>query len=227
MQVIDSDESGERPGDGKSYQGRHRGADRLRQLASAGGVLVGIAIVLAAGGGLLFWSSGIGEEEPPVLAGQIGDLCELAVDEELLKPWADSEQAREAADRAQEEVRTFDCTYSAEHAGGDAYRLVTFFATVQVYESASDARAAYAGVLDFEAEEGHPTSPASGVGERAAMAVVEGDEETEVRFHAQEANSTLSLNLFLTGEPPEGAGREQLAADLAGGLIEALPREGK
>src|SRR5690606_11191862 len=133
-------------------------------------------LLLAGGGTVLFWVSGFGDTEPNVDADGIGDLCERFVDEELLAPWADVEQAREASDRGDERVRTFDCTYSAEHTGDDAYRLVTFFATVRVYETVDDASAAHAGVLEFEASEGHATSPVSGVGEEAVVVVVEGGE---------------------------------------------------
>ncbi|WP_026924853.1 hypothetical protein [Glycomyces arizonensis] len=229
MQVIDSEESDEPVGDGKpdTYQGRHRGADRFRQLASAGGVLAAVVVLLAGGGTLLFWMSGLGDAEPDVDAEAIGDLCERFVDPELLAPWADVEQVRESSERTENEVRTFDCTYSAEHTGSDAYRLVTFLATVQVYESADDARAAHAGVLELEADEGHATSSVSGVGEEASVAVVEGGEEAELRLHAQEANVTVSVNSFFTGVPPEGGDQRQLAVDLAGALIDALPRDGK
>ncbi|WP_100448219.1 hypothetical protein [Glycomyces xiaoerkulensis] len=189
-------------------------------------MLTAIAVLLAGGGTLLFWLSGFGDEEPLVRSDRIGDLCEMAVDEELLGPWADAEQAREPTDRTEDEVRTFDCTYSAEHSGDDAYRLVTFFATVQVYESVADARAAHAGVLEFEDSEGHQTSSVGGVADEAALATVTEGEETELRLHAQEANTTLSLNLFLTGTPPEGGDGPTLAKDLASGLIGALPREG-
>ncbi|WP_026932158.1 hypothetical protein [Glycomyces tenuis] len=228
MQVIDSDESEKPQGDRKpdTYQGRHRGADRLRQLVGAGGVLAAVVLLLAGGGTVLFWVSGFGDTEPNVDAGGIGDLCELFVDEELLTPWADVEQAREASDRSEDRVRTFDCAYSAEHTGNDAYRLVTFFATVQVYETVDDASAAHAGVLEFEAAEGHETSPVNGVGEEAAVAVVEGGEEAELRLHAQEANATVSVNSFLTGVPPGDGDQRQLAVDLASGLIDALPRDG-
>ncbi|HEU5128467.1 MAG TPA: hypothetical protein VFU12_10805 [Glycomyces sp.] len=229
MQVIDSEESDEPQGDGKpdTYQGRHRGADRVRQLASAGGVLAAVVLLLAGGGTVLFWLSGFGDAEPDVRADGIGDLCELFVDEELLTPWADVEQAREGSDRSKDEVRTFDCTYAAEYTGSDAYRLVTFFATVQVYESAADASAAHAGVLEFEASKGTEASTVSGIGEKAAVAVVEGAEETEVRLHAQEANATISINSFFTGAPPEGGDQRQLTTDLASGLVDALPRDGK
>ncbi len=40
----------------------------------------------------------------------------------------------------------------------------------------------------------------------------------------QEANATVSLNMFLTGVPPEGGDVEQLTKDLAAALIDALPR---
>lgn len=228
MQVIDSDESDKSPGDGKpgAYQGRHRGADRFRQLASAGGVLAAVVLLLAAGGTVLFWMSGIGDAEPLVRADEMGDLCDSVVDEELLAPWADSEVDRESATESQDEVRSFSCTYTAEHTGDDAYRLVTLLATVQVYEETADARASYAGVLEFEASQEHETSEVGGVAEQAASGLVEGEDEAEVRLHAQEANATLSLNGFFTGAPPEGGDREQLVADLAAGLIDALPREG-
>jgi hypothetical protein len=229
MQVTDSEESEEPRGDGKpdTYQGRHRGADRVRQLASAGGVLAAVVLLLAGGGTALFWLSGFGDAPPDVRAEEIDDLCELFVDEELLAPWADVEQAREGSDRSEGKVRTFDCTYAAEYTGGDAYRLVTFFAVVQVYESADNASAAHAGVLDFEASNGNETSAANGIGEKAAVAVLEGDDETEVRLHAQEANATISVNAFFTGAPPEGGDRRQLTTDLASGLVDALPRDGK
>lgn len=229
LQVIDSDESEEPRADGKpaTYQGRHRGADRLRQLASVCWVLAVVVVLLAAGGTVLFWSSGSGDERPAVDAGAIGDLCELAVNPELLAPWADVEQARTPEESSEENFRTFDCTYSAEYAGDDAYRLVTLFATVQVYEDAEKARAAYAGVLEFEASEGHDTSGVGGVGEQAASAVVAEGEETEVRLHSQEANATVSLNVFLTGTAPEGGDVEALAEELASGLVDALPRAGK
>ncbi|WP_143015076.1 hypothetical protein [Glycomyces harbinensis] len=228
LQVIDSDESEEPRADGKpsTYQGRHRGADLFRQLTSVGWVLAVVAALLAGGGTVLFWSSGIGDERPSVDAGKIGDLCELVVNPELLTPWADVEQARSPEETSEEKVRTFDCTYSAEYAGDEAYRLVTLFATVQVYEDPSKARAAYAGVLEFEAAEGHETSSLSGVGEQAAIATVEDGEETEVRVHSQEANVTVSVNGFLTGQPPEGGDPEQLVEDLTAGLIDALPRAG-
>lgn len=228
VQAVESDESEKPQGDDKpdTYQGRHRGADRLRQLASAGGVLAAVVLLLAGGGTMLFWMSGFGDTEPDVNAGGIDDLCELFLDEELLAPWADVEQAREASDRGEERVSTFDCTYSAEHTGDDAYRLVTFFATVQVYESVDDASAAHAGVLEFEASEGHETSSVSGVGEEAAVAVIEDGEEDELRLHAQEANATVSVNSFFTGVPPEDGDQRQLAEDLAAGLIDALPRDG-
>ncbi|MCH7232980.1 hypothetical protein L0U85_19285 [Glycomyces sp. L485] len=227
MQVIDSDESDEPQGEGKpdTYQGRHRGADRFRQLASAGGVLAAVVLLLTGGGTVLFRMSGIGDAEPGIEAGGIGNVCDMVVDEELLTPWADAEQAREPSEKTEDEMRTFGCTYAAEHAGSDAYRLVTVFATVVVYESAADARAAHAGVLEFEAGNGHETSSLGGIGERASLAVIEDGEESEVRLHSQEANSTVSLNLFLTGVPPEGGDREQLAKELASGLIDALPRD--
>lgn len=226
--MIDSDKSEEPRADGKpsTYQGRHRGADLFRQLTSVGWVLAVVLLLLAGGGTVLFWSSGIGDEQPAVDAGKIGDLCELVVDPELLGPWADAEQARSPEDRSEEKVRTFDCTYSAEYAGDEAYRLVTLFATVQVYEDAAKARAAYAGVLDFEADEGHDTSSVGGVGEQAASAMIADGEETEVRLHSQEANATVSLNNFFTGTPPEGGDVEQLTEDLAAGLVDALPRVG-
>ncbi|GAB3661069.1 hypothetical protein [Glycomyces tarimensis] len=228
MQVIDSEESDKPQDDGKpvTYQGRHRGADRFRQLASAGGVLAAVVLLVAGGGTVLFWMSGIGDSEPNVDASAIGDLCELVVDEELIAPWAGVEQMREPSEKSADEMRTFECAYSAEHAGSDAYRLVTIFATVQVYESASDARVAYAGVLEFEASEGHETSSVGGLAEQAAAAVIEGGEESEVRLHAQEANATVTLNSFFTGVPPEGGDKERLAQDLASGLIDALPRDG-
>ncbi|THV22030.1 hypothetical protein [Glycomyces paridis] len=229
LQVIDSDESQEPRADGKpsTYQGRHRGADRLRQLASAGWALAVVAVLLAGGGTALFWASGMDEERPSVDGGKIADLCELVVDAELLAPWADSEQARNPADRSEEKVRTFDCTYSAEYAGDEAYRLVTVFATVQVYEDPSKARAAYAGVLEFEASEGHETSSAKGVGEQAAVATIAEGEETEVRLHAQEANATISLNVFFTGTAPKDGDVGRLTEDLGAGLVDALPRAGK
>ena len=228
LQVIDSDESEEPRADGKpsTYQGRHRGADLFRQLTSVGWVLAVVAALLAGGGAVLFWSSGIGDERPAVDAAKITDLCELTVDPELLTPWADAEQARSPEDAAEEKVRTFDCTYSAEYAGDEAYRLVTLFATVQVYEDTAKARAAYAGVLEFEAAEGHETASLGGVGEQAAIATVEDGEETEVRVHAQEANATISVNLFLAGLPPEGGDPQQLVEDLTAGLVDALPRAG-
>ncbi|MCD0447551.1 hypothetical protein LO763_28440 [Glycomyces sp. A-F 0318] len=226
--MIDSDESEEPRADGKpsTYQGRHRGADLFRQLTSVGWVLAVVAALLAGGGTVLFWSSGIGDERPSVDAGEIGDLCERIVDPELLAPWADAEQARSPEESSEEKVRTFDCTYSAEYAGDEAYRLVTLFATVQVYEDPAKARAAYAGVLEFEAAEGHETSSLGGVGEQAAIATVEDGEETEVRVHSQEANATVSVNVFLTGQPPEGGDPEQLVEDLTAGLVDALPRVG-
>jgi hypothetical protein len=228
LQVIDSDKAEEPRADGKpaTYQGRHRGADLFRQLTSVGWVLAVVAVLLLAGGTVLFWSSGIGDEEPLVEADGIGDLCERVVNPELLTPWADTEQARSPEESSEEKVRTFDCTYSAEYAGGDAYRLVTLFATVQVYEDASKARAAYAGVLEFEASEGHATSDVGEVGEQAATAVIAEGEETEVRLHAQEANTTLSLNVFVTGTPPEGGDVETLAEGLSSGLLDSLPRAG-
>ncbi|GAB3239586.1 hypothetical protein GCM10027447_39200 [Glycomyces halotolerans] len=182
--------------------------------------------LLAGGGTILFWMSGFGDAEPPVRADAIGDLCETVVDQELLTPWADAELERESSDTTGDEIRTFECSYSAEHTGDDAYRLVTLFATVQVYESEPDAKAAHAGLLEFEASEGHAASSVSGVADRAAMAVLEGVEETELRLHAQEANATVTLSLFLTGEPPEGVAREQLAKDLSSGAVDALPRDG-
>lgn len=228
LQVVDSDESEEPSADGKpdAYQGRHRGADRFRQVTSAGGVLAAIVLLLAGGGTVLFWMSGIGDAEPLVLADGVGDLCDSVIDEELLTPWADAEVSRESSNESQDEVRSFSCAYTAEYAGDEAYRLVTLLATVQVYEETSDARASYAGVLEFEASEGHETSSVGGVAEQAASALLGGEEEVEVRLHAQEANATLSLNGFFTGAPPEGGDREQLTADLAAGLIDALPREG-
>jgi hypothetical protein len=228
LQVIDSDESEEPRADGKpsTYQGRHRGADLFRQLTSVGWVLGVVAVLLAAGGTILFQASGGGDERPAVDAGAIGDLCELAVNAELLTPWADTEQDRAPEDSAEERFRTFDCTYSAEYAGGDAYRLVTMFATVQVYEDAAEARAAYAGVLEFEASEGHDTTEVGGVGEQAAAAVLAEGEETQVRLHTQEANATVSMNMFVTGAPPEGGDVEQLTKDLTVALVDALPRVG-
>lgn len=226
--MIESDES-EEPRepqeDGKrpSYQGRHRGADRLRQLASVGWVLAVLAVLLLGGAAALFWVTG-DEEQPLVDTGAITDLCELVVDPELLAPWADVEQARNPAERSEEKVRVFDCTYSAEYAGDDAYRLVTVFVTVQVYETPGKARAAYAGVLEFEESEGHRASPAGGVAEQAVVASVSEGEEDEVRLHAQESNATVSLNLFFTGTAPEGGEVGQLAKDLGAGLVDALPR---
>lgn len=224
--MIDSDETQEPRADGKpsTYQGRHRGADRLRQLASAGWALGVVIVLLAGGGAVLFWLTGGDDEEPPVEAGKIGDLCELVVNPELLGPWADTEQARTPADRADEKVRTFDCTYSAEYTGADAYRLVTVFASTQVFETEGKARAAFAGVLDFEASEGHATSPVGGVGDQAVSAVLAEGEETEVRVHSQDSNATVSLNLFFTGVAPEGAEVGQLAEALTAGLVDALPR---
>jgi hypothetical protein len=224
--VIDSDKSEEPRADGKpsTYQGRHRGADLFRQLTSVGWVLAVVALLLAGGGTVLFWSSGIGDERPAVDAGKIGDMCELVVNPEILAPWADAEQARSPEESSEEKVRTFDCTYSAEYAGDEAYRLVTLFATTQVYEDSSKARAAYAGVLEFEAAEGNKTSSVDGIGEQAAAAVVASGDETQVRLHVQEANATVSLNMFLTGVPPEGGDVEQLTKDLATALIDALPR---
>lgn len=224
--MIDSDKSEEPRADGKpsTYQGRHRGADLFRQLTSVGWVLAVVAVLLAAGGTVLFWSAGGDDERPAVDAGAIGDLCELAVNPELLAPWADAEQARNPEESAEEQVRTFDCTYSAEYAGSDAYRLITLFATVQVYEDSAKARAAYAGVLEFEASEGHDTTDVGGVGEQAASAVVAADEETQVRLHAQEGNATVSMNMFATGVPPEGGNVERLTEELTAGLIDALPR---
>jgi hypothetical protein len=226
--VIDSDESEEPRADGKpsTYQGRHRGADLFRQLTSVGWVLAVLAVLLAGGGTVLFWISGIGDERPAVDAGKIGDLCELTVNPELLTPWADAEQARNPEETSEEKVRTFECTYSAEYAGNEAYRLVTLFATVQIYEDASKARAAYAGVLEFEASEGHDTTGVSGVGEQAAATVLADGEETQVRLHSQEANATVSMNMFATGAPPEGGDVEQLTKELTTGLIDALPRVG-
>lgn len=228
LQVIDSDKSEEPRGDGKpaTYQGRHRGADLFRQLTSVGWVLAVVAVLLAGGGTVLFWSSGIGDEEPAVDAGKIGDLCELAVNAELLTPWADAEQARNPKESSEEKVRTFECTYSAEYAGDEAYRLVTLFTTVQVYEDASKARAAYAGVLEFEASEGNQTAEVSGIGEQAASVVLANGEETQVRLHTQEANATVSWNMFFTGTPPEGGDVEHLTKDLATALVDALPRAG-
>jgi hypothetical protein len=226
--VIDSDESEEPQADGKpsTYQGRHRGADLFRQLASVGWVLAVVTVLLAGGGTVLFWSSGGGGEQPLVDAGKVGDLCELAVNPELLTPWADAETARNPEESSEEKVRTFNCTYSAEFAGTEAYRLVTLFATVQVYGDTSKARAAYAGVLEFEASKGHDTTGVSGVGEQAASVVVASDEETQVRLHAQEANATVSMNMFATGAPPEGGDVEQLTKELTAGLVDALPRVG-
>jgi hypothetical protein len=226
--VIDSDESEEPRADGKpsTYQGRHRGADLFRQLTSVGWVLAVVAVLLAGGGTVLFWTSGIGDEEPAVDAGKIDDLCALAVNAELLTPWADAEQARSPEQSSEEKVRTFDCTYSAEYAGDEAYRLVTLFATVQIYEDASKARAAYAGVLEFEASEGHDTTDVSGVGEQAASTVVAEGDETQVRLHSQEANATVSFNMFATGAPPEGGDVEELTKELTAGLVDALPRVG-
>lgn len=226
--MIDSDKSEEPRADGKpsTYQGRHRGADLFRQLTSVGWVLGVVAVLLVGGGTVLFWSSGADEERPAVDAGKIGDLCELAVNPELLAPWADAEQARNPKESAEEQVRTFGCTYSAEYAGDDAYRLVTMFATVQVYEDSTKARAALAGVLEFEASEGHATSGVGGIGEQAASAVVAEGDETQVRLHAQEANATVSMNMLATGAPPEGGNVEQLTEDLTAGLIDALPRVG-
>jgi hypothetical protein len=226
--MIDSDKPEEPEGDGKpaTYQGRHRGADLFRQLTSVGWVLAVVAVLLAAGGTALFWSSGIGDERPAVDAGRVGDLCELVVDQELLGPWADVEQARSPEESSEERVRTFDCTYSAEYTGDEAYRLVTLFATVQVYEDAAKARAAYAGVLEFEAAQGHETSSVSGLCEQAAITTIDDGDETEVRVHAQEANATVSLNGFLTGAPPEGGDPRQLVEDLTAHLVDALPRAG-
>ncbi|THV42432.1 hypothetical protein [Glycomyces buryatensis] len=181
-------------------------------------------MLLAAGGTVLFWVSGFGDEAPAIDAGAIGDVCELSVNEELLAGWADTEQTREPQKSSDEEVRTFDCAYAAEHAGEDAYRLVSFFATVQVYESSADARAAHAGVLDFEASKGRDTSSVGGVGEEASISVVESGEETELRLHAQESNATVTVSMFLTGAPPEGGDGRQLTEDLTSGLIDALPR---
>jgi hypothetical protein len=100
------------------------------------------------------------------------------------------------------------------------------FATVQVYEDAAKARAAFAGVLEFEASEGHDTTEVGGVGEQAAAAVVAEGEETQVRLHTQEANATVSMNMFVTGAPPEGGDVEQLTKDLTVALVDALPRVG-
>ncbi|WP_205324358.1 hypothetical protein [Glycomyces sp. YM15] len=224
--MIDSDESEEPRADGKpsTYQGRHRGADLFRQLTSVGWVLAVVALLLAGGATVLYWTSGNGDEAPAVDAGQIGDLCELSVNAELLSPWADTEQARNPEESSKEEVRTFNCTYSAEYAGDDAYRLVTLFSTVQVYEDSAKARAAHAGVLDFEASEGFATENVSGIGEKAAVVTVAGGEETQVRLHIQIANVTLSINLFFTGVPPEGGDVRQLTEDLGAGLVDALPR---
>jgi hypothetical protein len=229
LQVIDSDKSEEPRADGKpsTYQGRHRGADLFRQLTSVGWVLAVVALLLAAGATVLYWSSGNGDEDPAVEAGEIGDLCERSVDAELLTPWADTEQARSPEESSKEAVRTFNCTYSAEYAGDDAYRLLTLFSTVQVYEDSAKARAAYAGVLDFEASKGFKTDDVGGIGERAAIVIVddgEESEETQVRLHIQTANATLSINVFFTGVPPEGGDVRQLTEDLGTSLIDALPR---
>lgn len=226
LQVIDSDKSEEPRADGKpsTYQGRHRGADLFRQLTSVGWVLAVVALLLAGGGTVLFLSSGSGDEEPAVDAEKIGDLCEIAVNAELLAPWADTEQARNPEESSEEKVRTFDCTYSAEYAGDEAYRLVTLFSTVQAYEDASKARAAYAGLLDFEDSEGYETAEVNGIGEQAASVTVAEDEETQVRLHIQLANVTLSINLFFTGVPPEGGDVQQLTEALGKGLVDALPR---
>jgi hypothetical protein len=226
LQVIDSDKSEEPRADGKpsTYQGRHRGADLFRQLTSVGWVLGVVAVLLAAGATVLYWSSGNGDEQPAVDAGKIGDLCELSVNAELLTPWADTEQARSPEESVKEEVRTFTCTYSAEYAGDEAYRLVTLFSTVQVYEDSAKARAAYAGVLDFEASKDFTTENVSGIGERAAAVTIAKDEETQIRLHIQTANVTSTINLFFTGVPPEGGDVRQLTEDLGAGLIDALPR---
>ena len=182
-------------------------------------------LLLAAGGTVLFWMSGMGDAEPLVRAGEIDELCDSVIDEELLAAWADTEVSRESSAESEEKFRSFSCTYSAEYTGNDAYRLVTILATVQVYEEAADARASYAGVLEFEDSEGHHPSEVGGVAEQAVSATVEGDQEVEVRFHAQEANATVSLNGFFTGTPPEGGDQGQLMEDLAAGLIDALPRD--
>ncbi|MFG3341982.1 hypothetical protein [Glycomyces sp. NPDC048151] len=224
--MIDSDKSEEPRADGKpsTYQGRHRGADLFRQLTSVGWVLAVVALLLAGGATVLYWTSGSGEEAPAVEAGEISDLCELAVNPELLAPWVDTEQARNPEESSEESVRTFNCTYDAEYAGDDAYRLVTLFATVQVYEDAPKARAAYAGVLDFEASKDFTTEDVGGIGEKAAVVTVAEGEETQVRLHIQIANATLSINVFFTGVPPEGGDVRQLAEDLGAGLVDALPR---
>jgi hypothetical protein len=146
------------------------------------------------------------------------------VNTELLAPWADTEQARNPEESSEEAVRTFKCTYSAEYTGDDAYRLVTLFSTVQVYEDAAKARAAHAGVLEFEASEGFTTADVGGIGERAAVVTVAKGEETQVRLHIQIANVTLSINLFFTGVPPEGGDVHQLTEDLGTSLVDALPR---
>jgi hypothetical protein len=226
LQVIDSDKSEEPRADGKpsTYQGRHRGADLFRQLTSVGWVLAVVAVLLVAGATVLYWSSGGGDEEPAVEAGKIDDLCAISVNPELLGPWADTEQARSPEETSKEEVRTFNCTYSAEYTGDDAYRLVTLFSTVQVYEDAAKGRAAYAGVLDFEASKGFTTEAVSGIGEQAAVVTVAEGEETQVRLHIQIANATLSINLFFTGVPPEGGDVRQLTEELGAGLVDALPR---
>jgi hypothetical protein len=228
--VIDSDKSEEPQADGKpsTYQGRHRGADLFRQLTSVGWVLAVVALLLAGGATVLYWSSDPGNEAPPVAADEIGDLCERSVNAELLTPWADTEQARSPEESSKEAVRTFNCTYSAEYAGDDAYRLLTLFSTVQVYEDTAKARAAYAGVLDFEASKGFTTEDVGGIGEQAAIVTVDAGEdeaeETQVRLHIQTANATVSLNVFFTGVPPEGGEVRQLTEDLGTALIDALPR---
>lgn len=226
LQVIDSDKSEEPRADGKpsTYQGRHRGADLFRQLTSVGWVLAVVALLLAGGATILYWSSGHGDEAPAVDAGQIEDLCALSVNTELLAPWADTEQARSPEASSTENVRTFKCTYAAEYAGDEAYRLVTLFSTVQVYEDAAKARAAHAGVLDFEASKGFTTEDVGGIGEQAAAVTVAEGEETQVRLHIQIANVTLSINVFFTGVPPEGTDVRQLTEDLGAGLVDALPR---
>jgi hypothetical protein len=228
LQVVESDES-ESPGPDRKrggYLGRHRGADRLRQLTRAGGVLAAVVALLAGGGALLFWITGGDDPEPLIEAGRVGELCDLVVDEELLAVWAASEQGRESTSSTEDEIRVFNCLYSAEHNGDDVYRLVTVYTTLQVYDSAANARQAHAGALEFEESLGNTHAPMDGLGERGALVVLERGDERELRLHVQTSNATIAVNLFLTGAPPEDTDDQRLIRELAAGLTGALPRDG-
>ncbi|ADD45115.1 hypothetical protein [Stackebrandtia nassauensis] len=184
---------------GGHHRGSHRGPARGPQLLKAGGLLLAVALLLAAVGFGIVWTTDSQTSEPGKFkADRVKDLCD-AVNAEGIQKFAPKEDDRQSDSDKKQNPAKFTCELrftSGEES--TSYQAITLSVDARVAATVGDAEKAFEGVVDYEKSRGFAVDKSS-EGDQAAVVPKANTDPQECRAHIRSSNAVLSAELTVSG----------------------------